>query len=92
MRFTYITSQFSYFLLPCNHTNLTEVFSCSLVLFSFLLKQQYIFAVDNDARKAVETFCIYKINIVGSNFYAQNVLFPNLQSAIYYCNFFSDEI
>ena len=42
-------------------------------LFSFLLKQQYLFfAVDNDARKAVEMFCIYKINIVGSNFHAQN--------------------
>ena len=52
------------------HTNSTEVFSFSLVLFSFLLKQQYVFfAVDNDARKAVETFCIYKISIVGSNFH-----------------------
>ena len=40
--FTYITSQFSYFSLPCNHTNLTEVFSVSLILFSFLLKQQYL--------------------------------------------------
>ena len=39
------------------------------------------FAVENDARKAVETFCIYKVNIVDSKFYAQNVLFPNLQSA-----------
>ena len=26
-------------------------------------------------------FCIFKINIVGSHFHAQNVLFPNLQSA-----------
>ena len=52
---------------------LIEVFSFSLVLFSFLLKQQYLlFAVDNDARKAVETFCIYKINIVVSNFHARN--------------------
>ena len=35
----------------------------------------------NDARKAVKTFCISKISIVGFNFLAQNVLFPNLQSA-----------
>ena len=31
------------FLLPCDHINLTEVFRFSLlVLFSFLLKQQYL--------------------------------------------------
>ena len=35
------------------------------VKFSFLLKQQYLFfAVDNDARKAVETFCIYSIRSI----------------------------
>ena len=51
------------------------------ILFSFSSKQQYlIFAVENDVRKAVKTFCISnKINIVGFNFYAQNVLFPSLQ-------------
>ena len=38
------------------------------------------FTVENDARKAVETFCISKINMVCSNFHAQNVL-PNFQSA-----------
>ena len=49
------------------------------ILFSFSLKQQYlIFAVENDTRKAVETPCISKIDIVGFNFYAQNVLFPYL--------------
>ena len=39
------------------------------------------FAGENDARKAVETFCIFNINIADSNFHAQNVFFPNLQSA-----------
>ena len=40
--YAYITSQFSYFSLPCDHINLTEVFTFGLVLFSFVLKQQYL--------------------------------------------------
>ena len=33
-----------------------------------------IFTGENDARKAVELFCIFKINIVGSNFKTQKIL------------------
>ena len=53
----------------------------SSIVWLFIKAAIFNFAVENDARKAVKTFCIYKINIVGSNFHAQNVLFPNLQSA-----------
>ena len=36
--------------------------------FVFLKQHYFIFAVEDDARKAVEMFCIFKINFVGSNF------------------------
>ena len=49
-------SQFTYFSVPCNHINLTEVFSFSLVLFRFSLNTIFNFVVENDARKAVKMF------------------------------------
>ena len=63
------------------------------VLFSFLLKQQCLtLQLKMNVRKAVETFCIFKINIVGSNFHAQNVLVPNIPSAlIMYGSFISSQ-
>ena len=47
----------------------------------FIKAAVFNFAVENDARKTVETFFYLKINIVGYNFQTQNVLFPNFQSA-----------
>ena len=41
----------------------------------------FLVSLSTDELSNVEMFCIYKINIIGSNFHAQNVLFSNLQSA-----------
>ena len=51
------------------------------MLFNFFEAAILDFAVKNDHRIAVKAFCIFKINLFGSNFRAQNVLFPNLESA-----------
>ena len=40
------------------------------------------FAVENDARKVIEMFCISKINIVGSNFHAQTLFVLGEQSFV----------
>ena len=40
----------------------------------FIKVATFNFAVENDARKAVETLCIFKINIVSSNFRVQKKL------------------
>ena len=45
----------------------------SVDIVQLFIKAVYlIIAVENDNRKAVETFCVLKINIVGSNFHNQN--------------------
>ena len=61
----------------------STIFNCKIKHCRFKKAEQYNehCSVENGAKKDAETFCIFKINIVGSNFHAQTVLFPNLQFA-----------
>ena len=60
---------------------LSIIFNCKIKYCCFEKAAKFNFAVKNDARKAVETCYICKINLVCSDFDVQNVLFLNLQSA-----------
>ena len=77
--FASITSQLTYFLLPHNHKNLTEVFSFHHVLSAFMKQQYCDFELKMTLEKQskyLQDNCIFKINLIGSNLHTHNAIFP----------------